>query len=287
MKVLLAVDGSKYGRWATEWIARLPFTGPPEVTALHVLDLGALRAPFMVQPVVIGNEPFLQAEAKRLETRAKQVATDTKALLADLGVTGKVVIGKGAVAPTILQRAPGRNGLLVLGSRGLDALDRFMLGSVSTRATVHAPCSVLVIKQPPRLIRRIILATDGSKPSEKALRFLVRNLRAQEFGPNEVATSIEVAVVHVMPFFRYPEVKEAGKALVHYYADKVAKAGYRVDEVPRLGHPADEIIKVAERTKTDLIVAGAKGLGAAARFFLGSVSTKLVQHSHCSVLVVR
>jgi nucleotide-binding universal stress UspA family protein len=54
-----------------------------------------------------------------------------------------------------------------------------------------------------------------------------------------------------------------------------------------LGHPADEIMKAAERHGTDLVVCGAKGLGAVARFFLGSVSTKLVQHSACSVLVVR
>ena len=46
-------------------------------------------------------------------------------------------------------------------------------------------------------------------------------------------------------------------------------------------------MKVAERHKADLIICGAKGLGAVARFLLGSVSTKLVQHSECSVLIVR
>jgi len=44
---------------------------------------------------------------------------------------------------------------------------------------------------------------------------------------------------------------------------------------------------VAERQKVDLIVAGAKGLGAIARFVLGSISSKLVQYSTVSVLVVR
>jgi nucleotide-binding universal stress UspA family protein len=55
----------------------------------------------------------------------------------------------------------------------------------------------------------------------------------------------------------------------------------------KLGHPADEVIKMADRHKADLMVTGAKGLGAIARFFLGSVSTKLIQHSSCSMLVVR
>jgi hypothetical protein len=55
MKVIAGVDGSKYGRWATEWIAQLPFASSPQVTALHVVDVVSLRAPFVVQPVVIGN----------------------------------------------------------------------------------------------------------------------------------------------------------------------------------------------------------------------------------------
>jgi nucleotide-binding universal stress UspA family protein len=44
---------------------------------------------------------------------------------------------------------------------------------------------------------------------------------------------------------------------------------------------------VASKQHADLIVMGAKGLGAIARFLLGSVSTRVVQHANCSVLVVR
>ncbi|MBM4121270.1 MAG: universal stress protein [Nitrospira sp.] len=286
MKIVVAVDGSKYGRWATEWVVRLPLVPPLQVTALHVVDTASLRAPFMVQPVVVGTEPYIREEIKRLEAQGKQVAAETKALLSSFRMEGKVRCEEGAVAPTILKRA-GRNGLIAIGHRGLDALDRFMLGSVSTNVTLHAPCPVLVVKQPPRPLRRILLATDGSKPSQKALQFVLKKMRPQTVGANEVEGTVEVAVMHVMPFLKYPEVKEQGRALVHYYADKLAKAGYRVEEIARLGHPADEIMKVAERRGADLIVCGAKGLGAVARFFLGSVSTKLVQHSACSVLVVR
>jgi nucleotide-binding universal stress UspA family protein len=286
MKIVVAVDGSKYGRWATEWVARLPLVPPLQLTALHVVDTLSLRAPFMVQPVVVGTEPYIREEIKRLEAHGKRVVAETKALLSSLGMEGKVRCEEGAVAPTILKRA-SRNGLIAIGHRGLDALDRVMLGSVSTNVTLHAPCPVLVVKQPPRPLRRILLATDGSKPSQKALQFLLKKMRPLTVGANEVEGTVEVAVMHAMPFLKYPEVKEQGKALVHYYADKLAKAGYRVEEVSRLGHPADEIMKAAERLGTDLIVCGAKGLGAVARFFLGSVSTKLVQHSACSVLVVR
>jgi nucleotide-binding universal stress UspA family protein len=46
-------------------------------------------------------------------------------------------------------------------------------------------------------------------------------------------------------------------------------------------------MKGASKHRADLIVMGAKGLGAIARFLLGSVSTRVVQHANCSVLVVR
>ena len=277
MKIVLAVDGSKHGQWSMQWLRSLPFVARPKVTAVHALDLAALKAPFMAQSMVAGNEPYIRAEVSRLEQQAKRVSSETKDFLASAQLAGKVLVERGAPAPAILKHAR-RGDVIVLGSRGLTGLDRFMLGSVSQSVTLHAPASVLVVKQPPRVLHRVLLATDGSKSSTKAVRFLVEELRPE---------NIEVVLVHVIPFLRYPEVKEAGQALLDRDAERLVKAGYAVNGMLKLGHPADEIIKMADRQKVDLLVAGAKGLGAIARFFLGSVSTKVVQHSHCSVLVVR
>ncbi|HQY58442.1 MAG: universal stress protein [Nitrospira sp.] len=284
MKVMIATDGSKYGKWATEWVARMPFAEKPDVSVLHVTDVEALRAPFMFQPVVVGNEPFLQQEIKRIEGRGKAAMAEAKTQMASLKLKGKVIAERGAAGPTILKRAPQRDGLVAIGSRGLDALDRFMLGSVSTQVTLHAPCSVLVVKEEPRPLSRILFAADGSKASDKALRFLLTKLQPEE---REGLEPIDVVVMHAMPFLKYPELKEAGVRLVEQYANKLMKAGYVVDEVVQLGKPAEEILKTATKKNVDLIVTGAKGMGAVARFLLGSISTKVVQHSTCSVLVVR
>jgi nucleotide-binding universal stress UspA family protein len=162
-----------------------------------------------------------------------------------------------------------------------------MLGSISSHVTTHAPCSVLVVKEDARPLNRVVFATDGSKSSGKALDFLLKKLRPNVSGPNGGQTAIEVDVVHIMPFLKYPEIKQAGVKLVEQSAEKLIKGGFVVDEAFRLGKPAEEILKVAAQKKADLIVSGAKGMGAVARFLLGSVSTKLVQHSSCSVLVVR
>jgi nucleotide-binding universal stress UspA family protein len=249
----------------------------PKVIAVHAVDLAALKAPFVAQSIIAGNQPYLRAEVNRLEQQATRVSSEIRDFLASARIPGRVIVERGTPAPSILKHAR-RGDLIVLGSRGLTGLDRFMLGSVSQYVTFHAPTSVLVVKQPPRVIRRIVFATDGSKSSNRALRFLMENIRAE---------NLDIVVVHVMPFLRYPELKEAGQALVDRDAERLVKAGYEVSGTVKLGHPADEVIKMADRHKADLMVTGAKGLGAIARFFLGSVSTKLIQHSSCSMLVVR
>jgi nucleotide-binding universal stress UspA family protein len=285
MKVVAATDGSKYGRWAIEWLGRLPFINPPVVRVLHVVDVASLRAPFMIQPVMAGTERYLQAEVKRLEKDAKSTKKESTELLASLKLTGTVTLDRGPVAATIVEHTKRGVGLLSIGSRGLDALDRFMLGSASNYAIHHAACSVLVVKEPPRPVRRIVLAIDGSPASDKAVRILLRELDPQPNGPDQ--EPVMLTVVHAMPFLKYPEVREAGRAVVQRYVDKAAKAGFQVQEAVRLGKPADEILTVAKQHKADLIVTGAKGLGAISRMLLGSVSTRVVQHATCSVLVVR
>ena len=285
MKILAATDGSKYGRWAVEWSAQMPFTVKPTLRVLHVVDIAGLRAPFMIQPLIAGTERYLQTEIKRLEANAKVAKKEAESMVKASGLSGTVVVDRGGVAATIMKHAKRSVNLLSIGSRGLDALDRFMLGSVSNHAIHHAPCSVVVVKEAPRPVRRILLAVDGSSASDRAVRFLLRNVNPIPDGPDR--EPVLVTVAHVMPFLKYPELRQAGKLLVQRYGDKTAKAGFQVREAMRLGKPADEILTEAKQQKVDMIITGAKGLGAIGRALLGSVSTRLVQHAVCSVLVVR
>ncbi|MEO8046097.1 MAG: universal stress protein [Nitrospirota bacterium] len=287
MNVLVATDGSKYGRWALDWVAELPFVEAPRVTALHVLDLRTLRAPrgpFLSQ---VEGERYLQEEIQRMEARSAKALKEARLQLASLKLKGTARKEQGAVAPTILKRAPKRDGLLVVGSKGLDALDRFMLGSVSTDLIQHATCPVFVVKNEAAPLRRLTLAIDGSDASAKALAFVLAKFQPDRSTGKGGCVPIQVTVIHVMPFLKYPELKEAGRRVVEQSVQKLIKEGFTAEAVCQLGKPAEEIMKVASKHRADLIVMGAKGLGAIARFLLGSVSTRVVQHSSCSVLVVR
>jgi nucleotide-binding universal stress UspA family protein len=276
MNVLVATDGSKYGRWGLNWVAMLPFVERPCVTALHVLNIGSRSAPFISKP-----------EIHRRGARAAKILKEATQQLAALKLKGTARKGQGAATLVILKHAPKRDGLLVVGSKGLDALDRFMLGSVSTNLLHHATCSVLVVKGEAAPLRRITLATDGSSASAEALEFVLTKFRPDCSTGEGGHVPIHVSVIHVMPFSHYPKLKEAGHKLIERSVRELTKAGFTAEAVCRLGNPAEVIMKVASKHHADLIVMGAQGLGAIARFLLGSVSTRVVQHSPCSVLVVR
>ncbi len=290
MNVLVATDGSKYGRWGLNWVAKLPFVEPVKVMALHVLDIDEHRASFLAP-----------REIRRIEACSARILKEGTQQLAALKLKGTVRKEQGAIAPVILKRAPKRDGLLVVGSQGLDALDRFMLGSVSTKLIHHATCPVLVVKNEAVPLRRITLATDGSDASAQALEFVLTKFQPDRSTGKGGRLPIHVSVIHVMassplapitinlamPWNKRPGLKEAGHKLIEQSVQKLIQAGFTAEPVYQLGNRAEKIMKVASKHHADLIVMGAKGLGAIDRFLLGSVSTRVVQHSSCSVLVVR
>ena len=69
--------------------------------------------------------------------------------------------------------------------------------------------------------------------------------------------------------------------------DRLKDKGVDVRTVEGHGDAADALVRQAEAEHADLIVVGTRGLNAAQRALMGSVSTKVVHHAHCDVLVVR
>lgn len=68
---------------------------------------------------------------------------------------------------------------------------------------------------------------------------------------------------------------------------RAARPGLEVDTATAIGSPQKLILAEAEEWGADLILVGSHGRGLATRFLLGSVSTAVVLHAHCSVEVVR
>jgi len=98
MKILAAHDGSKQGEWAVEWLGHLPLVHPSNFTVLHVVDVDSVRAPFMVVPVVVGNERFVREEIERLRKLANRIVSETRQSLLRMNLKGTVITKRGSIA---------------------------------------------------------------------------------------------------------------------------------------------------------------------------------------------
>ncbi|QUC64578.1 universal stress protein [Nitrosopumilus sp. K4] len=134
----------------------------------------------------------------------------------------------------------------------------------------------------------ILVPLDGSKFSEKAL------LHACEMAKNYQSRLILLYVVekslpiNLLDRKEYLDIlRKFGKKVLINAKNTTTKRGVDSKIVMKEGNITDEIVKLAKKEQCNLIVVGSKGLGATARFFLGSVSNKLANNSPCSILIVK
>jgi nucleotide-binding universal stress UspA family protein len=137
-------------------------------------------------------------------------------------------------------------------------------------------------------MKRILVAVDGSDIGLAAVR-AAATLAAERSIPSvtlinvipTVASTMGVTLMSAPPSdIEAWEVFERPKALL-------AEAGVEPKLLLAMGDPADEIVRTAREQGFDLIVVGHRGLSPVKAFLLGSVSTRIVSHAPCSVLVVR
>ena len=132
--ILVAYDGSESAKRALEEAAKLIQDGGTVTVVSVAEELPQFgRAAAMLVPE--------EHEERRRELR------EAKTMLTDRGVAAKVVERRGDAATMILDEAEKEGvELIVIGTRGLGAGKRWLLGSVSTKVLHHAPSNVLVVR---------------------------------------------------------------------------------------------------------------------------------------------
>lgn len=140
---------------------------------------------------------------------------------------------------------------------------------------------------------RAILAYDDSAGAQTA-RDLLANIGLPAGSAITMATVLQQATdVFAAPGFSDVGTAEAEALLVADLQRMLIAAAapfgarFRVDTCVLRGRPASSLVAEAESMRTDLIVSGSRGHGPFASVLLGSVSTELVDHAPCAVLVAR
>ena len=142
MKILLAIDNSKFSEAAARTLTSQFRPEGAEVRVLHVVEPIAIYGPPQMSS---GYYPELEDQVPRAHELVDQVAK--KRSFGGFRVATSVATGD--ARSTILENAAEWHAdLIVLGSHGRKGLGRFFLGSVSEAVARHAPCSVQIVRIP-------------------------------------------------------------------------------------------------------------------------------------------
>ncbi|MBZ5605932.1 MAG: universal stress protein [Acidobacteriia bacterium] len=149
MKILLATDGSEFSDEAARSIGERPWPAGTEVRVLSAVEmiLPATRA--LLEPPFIDSE-FLETARAEAMKRSQDAIAQARQILSNVGLQTSDSLSVLLDPPrTIIAEEASRwpADLIVLGSHGHSAIDRFLLGSVSESVALHAPCSVEVIRK--------------------------------------------------------------------------------------------------------------------------------------------
>ena len=144
------------------------------------------------------------------------------------------------------------------------------------------------------VLKRILVPTDFSEPSERALDY-ARALAPALGCTVDVLHVIEEPFVHGwtvegyvanLPEFRSSLEARAREELAKGVPESVEEHS-RFSVAVRFGNPFTEIARYAEEARIDLVVMGTHGRGGVAHLLLGSVAERVVRTAPCPVLTVR
>jgi nucleotide-binding universal stress UspA family protein len=141
------------------------------------------------------------------------------------------------------------------------------------------------------MFSRILVPVDGSDNSYRALDaalLLSEKLRA------------EVTVIHVMEDIPVSYVvsekllreivdayKRENQLILSNCSQIATKKGLVIQTKLLQGNPGSTILDFCEKEKYDIIIMGSRGMGKFKELVLGSVSSRVLHHSSCPVMIIR
>jgi nucleotide-binding universal stress UspA family protein len=141
------------------------------------------------------------------------------------------------------------------------------------------------------MFSKLLVPIDGFDNSFRALNhaiFLSKNMRAQitalrvmEYLPLVYIQSQQTLNTIISKYLKESE------NILNKSRDIGKKKGVRIETELRKGDAASNIIDYSKKENYDTIIMGRRGMGKLRQLVLGSTSTKVLNHSDCTVVIVK
>jgi nucleotide-binding universal stress UspA family protein len=144
MKILLAIDDSKFSEAAIRVLIAQNQPSKTAVRVLHVVEpIETTYYPELTPPYPMDFADIKRKKMKVGRELAAQIAEKVRAA----GFKADSSVRLGHVRTAIVDAAAKWHAnLIVMGSHGRTGLGRMLLGSVSEYVVRHAPCSVQIVR---------------------------------------------------------------------------------------------------------------------------------------------
>lgn len=138
-KILVAVDGSKEAEWAFKKAIEIAKRNDAKIVLAHIIDTRTFAT----------VEAYDRAIAERSNQFAEELMEKYKQTALDAGVSEvDYVIDFGSPKVKVPKDIAKKQAvdLIICGATGMNAVERFLIGSVSEHITRYATCDVLVVR---------------------------------------------------------------------------------------------------------------------------------------------
>ncbi|MGB4658303.1 MAG: universal stress protein [Mobilitalea sp.] len=145
-------------------------------------------------------------------------------------------------------------------------------------------------------MKKILVPVDGSPIAEKAAEKAIEI--AKIYGSEITFITIvdaryiytyDVGGIVSLPF-DYPQITtgliELQTKILDVFTDKLNLNGINFEKVVLSGVAYEEILKYAKKMNCNLIVMGRRGFSKVKRFFVGSVTQRVISDAPCPVLII-
>lgn len=281
-KVLIATDLSDASFSLVDCLKELKLFGVQSVVLQHVIDLK--YATTVPQKLIDESINLLAKQAEMLSEDGLTVYTDLK---------------QGIPHIEILKAAWDNNvSAIIVGSHGKSVAREIVLGSVTSQLIEEADLPLLIIRMSlfdttakarscaikmTHLFKDVLFPTDFSDENKAAIEFLK--------GMKQYIEKLHVVHVQEPLMLEQPiefDMQELDAINIKRLQDicNDFKPELKVTCEVLHGLPNLEILDYSKAHHFTLIVMGTRGLGAAARFFIGSNSRYIIRHSELPVFII-